>query len=141
IPRLFELAEHIIEAYHLVSVLVHVEQRTRDVEERAHLVAVLVHDQRVRLAGRLEDVCSRPGVPAVLPVPPAPPERHRVDGGRVSVPSQHAAPCKLQQIYVVTLRGAEAQGPEGQAVSLGDPYPRVIRLVGRSVLPVGQVEN
>ena len=80
------------------TVLVDVDQRSRNQEKRDHLIHAFVDDQRMDLARRLLDVASLAGDPVVLKVAPGPSDDVGMHRRRVAMPAQDTGPPHAQQI-------------------------------------------
>mmetsp|Transcript_56696 Transcript_56696/g.169372 ORF Transcript_56696/g.169372 Transcript_56696/m.169372 type:complete len:253 (+) Transcript_56696:324-1082(+) len=125
---LLQLGEYIIKARDITALRINIDQRPRDVKKSDHLVAVVVDHQSVRLSRRLEDVRPGLGVPVVFFVSPPALHSVRVHRRGVAVTAERAATDEFEQVHIISLGGAEAQRPEGEALRLGDPDARVFVL-------------
>src|SRR4030095_2454122 len=109
----------------LPSLLVEIDHRAADVEERDHLRAIVGHCQRVDLAGRLVDEASLFRDPVVLEIAPAPLDDVADDLHRMPVTRQHAAPAHAQQVAPAAADGVEEQRTKPDVRGLRHPYALV----------------
>ncbi|MNT48045.1 hypothetical protein D3C72_1848050 [compost metagenome] len=114
-----DLGEDVLVADDVVAVEVDVARHR--VEPGDHFRHVVRHHQGMGLARGFHDERALGVHLFMLEIEPAALEHHRMHRAEMLVARQHAGLTDAQQIDVISLRHAEAQRQEGDAIGLGDP--------------------